>query len=165
MSKTTAALKPVSAARVREAYRAGLFKAPDAALPSLVGAKTKGVVRGRLNPLAVEAFNKAMKAKGEVYGGEKSGITASKTVEVPMFSAKTGRPVKPITKTLDEVRAAAGITGKKGRISKADLHRAALAFGSGEPKVKAATPAKPKTTGPKASPVTMAKATDATPTK
>lgn len=145
MSKSTKSPVAVSAARVREAFRNGEFTAPDAALPSLVGAKTSGVVRGRLSPLAVAAFNEQV--KGEVYAGEKrGGADLAKTVEVPMFSAKTGRPVKPITRTLDEVRAAAGTTGKKGRISKDDLHRAALVFGSGEPKVTA--PAKVKAVAP-----------------
>lgn len=122
----------VSAARVREAFTAGLFTAPDEALPSLVGRNGDGRVRGRLNPLAVKAFNEQV--KGERYAGEKSEVEA-KTVTLTMYSPKTGRAVKPITKPIAEVRKAAGVEGKKGRLSKADLHAAALAFGSGEPKV------------------------------
>lgn len=134
----------VNAARVRAAFAAGEFTAPDAALPSLLGGsytKTKGyqagtgVIRGRLNPLAVEAFNEQV--KGEVYAGEKAKDAVGgnvKTVEVPMFSAKTGRPVKSVTRTLSEVRTLAGVEGKKGRLSKADLLAAAVALGSGEPK-------------------------------
>lgn len=139
----------VNAARVRAAFAAGEFTAPDAALPSLLGgsySKTKGyqagtgVIRGRLNPLAVESFNEQV--KGEVYAGEKKGGIGGnvKTVEVPMFSAKTGRPVKPVTRTLAEVRTLAGVEGKKGRLSKADLLAAAVALGSGTPKVKAVAP-------------------------
>ena len=143
MSKSTkrSVATPVSAKRVRAAFAAGEFTAPDEALPSLIGGSytktggfvesTSGLVRGRLNPAAIEAFN--AQVKGEVYAGEKSNVEA-RTVEVPMFSPKTGRPVKPVTKTLAEVRAAAGVEGKKGRLSQADLHRAAVAFGSGEPK-------------------------------
>lgn len=130
MSKRTPAT-PVPAKRVRAAFAEGLFTAPDKALPSLIGKNGDGKVRGRLHPEAVAAFNEQV--KGEVYAGEKSKVE-QKTVEVPMFSPKTGRPVKPVVKTLAEVRAAAGISGKKGRISASDLHRAALAFGSGEPK-------------------------------
>lgn len=145
MAKSTKTVE-VTAARVREAYNEGLFEAPVEALPSLIGGSLRkvdgevqhvpsetGNVRGRLNPAAVEAFNAARKGK-EVYGGENRADLSSKTIEVPMFSAKTGRPVKPLTKTVAEVRAAAGIEGKAGRISRDDLRRAALAFGSGEPK-------------------------------
>lgn len=93
----------------------------------------QGTGRGRLgvNSPVVQAFLAAN--PGTTYS-EKSEAEV-KTVEVPMFSAKTGRPVKPIVRPIAEVRAAAGAQGKVGRLSAADLHRAALAFGSGEPKV------------------------------
>lgn len=146
MSKSTkrSVATPVSAKRVRAAFVAGEFTAPDEALPSLLGGtytKTggfvqseSGLVRGRLNPAAIAAFNEQV--SGEVYAGEKVNVEA-RTIEVPMFSPKTGRPVKSLVKPISEVRAAAGVEGKKGRLSAADLHKAAVAFGSGEPKAKA----------------------------
>lgn len=137
-SKPTA----VSAKRVREAFAAGEFTAPDEAKPSLMGgsySKTKGyvpsetgLIRGRLHPAAIAAFNEQV--KGEVYGGEKSGIGTSRTVEVPMFSPKTGRPVKARTVTLAEARALSGTEGQKGRLSKEALAKVAAALGSGTPK-------------------------------
>jgi hypothetical protein len=146
MSKSTTAPVLVSAARIREAFQAGLFTAPDAALPSLIGSKGDGNVRGRLNPLAVEAFE--AQVKGEQYAGEKQGGlgVASKTVEVPMFSPKTGRPVKSRTLTIGEVRTLAGVEGRKGRLSAAHIAAAAKALGSGDPKpVTVKAPAKTKT--------------------
>lgn len=116
-------------ALVRSAFHNGDLTVPDDALASMTGGP-QGRGRGRVAKFAVEAF--IALNPGAVYA-EKSGAGV-KTVEVPMFSPKTGRAVKSLTKTLAEVRTAAGIEGKKGRISGADLHVAALAFGSGEPK-------------------------------
>ena len=132
---------PVSAKRVRAAYAEGAFTAPDEALPSLLGgsySKTAGFtpsatgnIRGRLHPSAIEAFNEQV--RGEVYAGEKVQVD-TRTVEVPMFSPKTGRPVKSRTLPLSEARALAGAEGRKGRLSKADIQAVAKALGSGEPK-------------------------------
>lgn len=138
MSKSTRSAVVLTPARVREMHREGLLKNLDpAALPSLTGGP-QGRGRGRVHKAAIEAALKAS-PKGSTYG-EKTGLDA-RTVEVPMFSTKTGRPVKPVTKTLTEVREAAGIVGKKGRVSRDDLHRAALKFGSGEPAPAKAKPA------------------------
>jgi len=132
MSKN--ALKPVPARVVREFAREGRITITDAALDCVLGGP-QGRGRGRLNRDLIAAFN-AENGEGLVYAGEKSEAEV-KTVEVPMFSPKTGRPVKALVKPLSEVREAAGVKGKRGRLSAADLHAAALVFGSGEPKVKA----------------------------
>lgn len=140
----------VAASVVRAAFANGDFDAPDQALPSLLGGSytvkggfvpsETGLVRGRLHPLAIEAFNEQV--KGQQYAGEKAkGVVVGgpvKTVEVPMFSAKTGRPVKSRTLPIGEVRALAGKPDGRGRISAADLLVAAKALGSGEPKAPAA---------------------------
>lgn len=129
----------VTVAQVREAFAEGKFTARDESLPSLIGGTYKkstghvpgtGVIRGRMGPTAREDYLAAFPDHQivEVQSG------AVRTVEVPMFSPKTGRPVKPLTKTVAEVRAAAGAEGRKGRLSQADLRKAAIAFGSGEPK-------------------------------
>lgn len=124
MSKSTPT--PVSAARVREAYREGLFTVPEAALACLIGRNGDGKVRGRLNPLAVEAFNEQV--EGEVYAGEKSGAE-SKSITLPLtkMNAKGAVLKRPEDFPVREVRRLAGIEGKKGRIAQADLTRAAEA--------------------------------------
>jgi hypothetical protein len=71
----------VPASRVREAFNLGLFKAPEAAMASLVGKNGDGRVRGRLNPAAVQAFNEQV--KGEQYAGEKSAVEA-KSITLPL---------------------------------------------------------------------------------
>lgn len=141
MSKN--ALKPVPARVVREFAREGRVTLTDAALDCILGGP-QGRGRGRLNPDAIAAFN-AENGEGLVYAGEKSEAEV-KTVTVPMFSPKTGRPVKPLVKPLTEVRKAAGVEGKRGRLSASDLLAAAKAFGSGEPKA----PAAPKAAKPAA---------------
>ncbi len=126
MSKSTTSPVLVNAARVREAFRAGLFTAPDAALPSLMGKNGDGRVRGRLNPLAVEAFNAGV--KGEQYAGEKSTVE-SKSVTLPLtkMSAAGARLKRPESFPLSQVRTLAGVEGKKGRLSSAEVARAAEA--------------------------------------
>lgn len=155
MSKTT--VTTVAPSAVREAFRSGRLNVSD-----VLDAKGKPVnpasilgaggdvskCRGRVNPAFVAHFeantpNTIVREK----------FTAPRMVTVPMFSKKTGRPVKSIEKPVDEVRKAAGTTGKAGRLSQADLLAAAKAFGSGEPKaapVKAAKPVAKKTTKPAA---------------
>lgn len=126
MSKSTNILVP--AARVREAFQQGLFTAPDAALASLVGKNGDGRVRGRLNPLAVEAFNSQV--KGEQYAGEKSQVEgAGKSITLPLtkMTAAGARVKRPEDMPLREVRRLAGVEGKKGRLSKDDVARATAA--------------------------------------
>lgn len=124
MSKSNITLVPAS--RVREAFAAGEFTAPEAALPSLVGKNGDGRVRGRLNPLAVEAFNEQV--EGEQYAGEKSPVE-SKQVTLPLtkMNAKGARLKRPEAFPLSEVRALAGVVGKKGRLSAAEVAKAAEA--------------------------------------
>lgn len=124
MSKSTITLVPAS--RVRAAFAAGEFTAPEAALPSLIGAKGDGKVRGRLNPLAIAAFNEQV--KGEQYAGEKSKVEA-KSVTLPLtkMNAAGARLKRPEAFPLSEVRALAGVVGKKGRLSSAEVKAAAEA--------------------------------------
>lgn len=124
MSKSNITLVPAS--RVREAFAQGLFTAPEAALPSLVGKNGDGRVRGRLNPLAVEAFN--AQVEGEQYAGEKSAVEG-KTITLPLtkMTAAGARVKRPETFPLARVRSLAGVEGKKGRLSKAEVERAAEA--------------------------------------
>lgn len=98
----------------------------------------QGKGRGRLNPAFVKAY---LDANGGEYVENK--VKGPATVQVPMFSPKTGRPVKPLVKTAREVREAAGKPDSRGRISRSDLHVAAKAFGSGDPKPKAKPKPKP----------------------
>lgn len=136
MSKNIAT--PVSAKSVRAAFAAGEFTAPTEALPSLVGGKTvkvdgvlthvpspSGLVRGRLNPAAVEAFNSQV--KGKVYAGEKAKVDGEgATITLPLRkpNAKGAMLKRPESFTNAQVRALAGISGRKGRISKEALVRA-----------------------------------------
>lgn len=127
MSKSTApAVVLVPASRIRAAFAAGEFTAPDEALASLIGRNGDGKVRGRLNPKAVEAFE--AQVPGEQYAGEKSQVE-SRTVSLPLtkMNAAGARLKRPETFTLTEVRTLAGIEGKKGRISSANLTAAAKA--------------------------------------
>jgi len=125
MSKSTAPVL-VPASRVRAAFAAGEFVAPEAALPSLIGRNGDGKVRGRLNPLAIAAFNEQV--KGEQYAGEKSPVE-SKQVTLPLtkMNAAGARLKRPEQFPLAEVRRLAGVTGKKGRLSKAEVEAAASA--------------------------------------
>jgi hypothetical protein len=116
MTKSNITLVPAS--RVRAAFAEGLFTAPEVALPSLVG-RTPGKVRGRLHPEAVAAFNEQV--KGEQYAGEKSAVE-SKRVTLPLTNLK-----RPEAFPLSEVRSLAGVTGKKGRLSAAEVATATQA--------------------------------------
>lgn len=131
MSKSIAT--PVPAKTVRTAFRDGTLdatKVTDAKgnpvnTASLFGASGDSTkVRGRIHPAFIAYFNENV--KGASYA-EKS-VAEKKTVEVPLNSPKTGRPIKPVTMTLAEVRALSGTTGKKGRVSSADLAAAGLAY-------------------------------------
>jgi hypothetical protein len=128
----------VSAARIRSAFAAGEFTAPTEALPSLIGGKvvkvdgtpthvpsTSGLVRGRLHPKAVEAFN--AQVKGEQYAGEKAKVE-DKTITLALTkpNARGARLKKPENFAPSEVRRLAGI-GNKGRIPQSALDKAAEA--------------------------------------
>lgn len=130
MSKS--ALKPVSAKVIRTAFRDGTLDASK-----VVDANGKPVnpvsifgtdgdvsrCRGRLNPAFAEFY--VANVKGTSYSEKVAEVS---TIEVPLNSPKTGRPIKPVTLPVSEVRALAGISGKAGRISKADLAKAGEAW-------------------------------------
>lgn len=124
MSKSKNIATPVPAKRVREAFAQGLFTVPDEGLACLVGKNGDGKVRGRLNPIVVEAFN--AQVTGEVYAGEKSPVEAkSVTLALTKPNAKGARLKRPESFPLAEVRKRAGVEGKAGRLSKANLAAAA----------------------------------------
>lgn len=126
------ALAPVDTKTIRNAFVTGALdaskvvdaKGKPVSTASLLGADGTGTkVRGRLHPAFVAAFEAANPGTVFVEGAEAN----VKTVEVPRTSAK-GRPMKPATLPIAEVRRLAGIEGKKGRISKADLAKAGAAL-------------------------------------
>lgn len=132
MSKSKNALAPVSAKFVRAAFRDGTLDASKvvdakgnavntASLFGASGDSTK--VRGRIHPAFVAAFNES----GLGTYAEKS-VAEKNMVTVPLNSPKTGRPIKPVSLPIGEVRVLAGIVGKKGRISSADLANAGRAY-------------------------------------
>lgn len=124
MSKRTNIATPVPAKRVREAFAEGLFTVPDEGLACLVGKNGDGKVRGRLNPVVIEAFN--AQVTGEVYAGEKSPVEAKAvTLDLTKPNAKGARLKRPESFPLAEVRKRAGVEGKAGRLSKANLAAAA----------------------------------------
>lgn len=146
MARKSQNTTPATDAEIRAAFANGEWTTDDdSLLPALQGgsySKTKGytpsesgLVRGRLSQRHRDAFTASTKRPTT---GEKVAVDRSQ-VEVPMFSPKTGRPVKPVVKTRSEVRALSGTEGKQGRISRADLLAAARALGSGEPKVAKAS--------------------------
>jgi hypothetical protein len=143
MARNTPAV-PATDAEIRAAYNDGSYvPTSDAFLPALAGgtySKTKGyipsesgLVRGRLSAAVREDFTAQTKrpTRGEFAKGERR--PSDKTVEVPMVSAKTGRPIKPRVLPLDEARALAGTEGKKGKMSAADLAKVAVALGGAAP--------------------------------
>lgn len=135
MSKSKNALAPVSAKQVRATFRDGTLdasKVVDAKgnavnTASLFGADgTSTKVRGRIHPAFVAAYN----ASGLGTYAEKS-IAEQNMVTLPLVSAKTGRPIKPVEVPIAQARALSGTTGKKGRLSSADLVAAAAAYQKG----------------------------------
>jgi hypothetical protein len=138
MARNTPAV-PATDAEIRAAYNDGSYKpSSDAFLPALAGgsySKTKGytpsesgLVRGRLSQAVREDFTAQTKrpTRGEFAKGE--ARPSNKTVEVPRVSAKTGRPIKSVVMPLSEAKALIGATGKKGRLSAADLAKVAAAL-------------------------------------
>lgn len=123
---------PVTAAQIRAAFRDGSLdasKVVDAkgnpVNAACLTSGPQGTGRGRINPALVQTFLDAN--PGATYN-QKASNAQPKTVEVPRVSPKTGRPVKPTTLPISEVRALAGVSGKKGRLSSADLDKAAAAL-------------------------------------
>lgn len=126
------ALTPVTTKTVRMAFVTGALdasKVVDAkgnpvSTASLLGADGTGEkVRGRLKPEFIDAYVAANPGTVFVEGPDAN----VKTVEVPRKSAK-GRDLKPAVLPIAEVRRLAGIEGKKGRLSKADLAKAGAAL-------------------------------------
>lgn len=133
-NSTTAPVLVATAAVVREAFAAGKFTAPEKALPSLNSG------RGRISPVAVEAFLASKAGKGYTMpflgNTDSEGnpvVKVSKpaaTIEVPRVSVDAKgrrRTLKPVTMTVAEVRALAGVEGKRGRLSKAAIEAAGAA--------------------------------------
>lgn len=92
----------------------GANKGKPANPASIVGGKTKGIVRGRVSPLFVAHFLAAN--PGTEYAEKTKAPEA--TVEVPRVS-KNGRALKSVTAPVSAVRAASGQA--KGRLSKASI--------------------------------------------
>ena len=137
MSKSTAALPVATAAVIRTAFGEGKFTAPDAALPSLIG--RNGVVRGRISPVAVEAFMAQVKgytAPVLTNSGTPKQTKAPALVEVPRTS-KAGKALKSVTLTRAEVLALAGKpANQRGALSKATIAAAGAAHVASGRKVK-----------------------------
>jgi hypothetical protein len=126
----------VSTATIRAAFAKGGTLNPakvtidgkPVSTASLFGADGSGTkVRGRIHPAFVAAFLDAN--PGTVFG-EGENAPASRTVDLPLVSAKTGRPIKPVTVPVSEAKALAGVKGKRGRLSSDELSRAAAAYQS-----------------------------------
>lgn len=116
---------------VRAAFAQGLFTVPEGVSAASLTGTNGGPVRGRIHPALVAALVAAHPRKYEAPAEGVKAAKAAKTVEVPQFSQKTGRPVKAATLPIAEVRTLAGKPGSKGRLSKADLTAAATALGFG----------------------------------
>ena len=138
--RSTKATTPVSAASIRAAFRDGergldphkvtVTKGDKEVAVSpacILGADGTGErVRGRLHPAFVAAYTAAFP---EHTYAEKS-VAEKRTVSLPLKSAKTGRPIKPVTVTVAEARALAGEPNGKGRLSASTLDKAAAAYQS-----------------------------------
>jgi hypothetical protein len=129
MSKRTVST-PVTAKTIRQAFQSGALDPAkvvnakgDAVNPACLFSGPQGKGRGRLNPAFVAAFLDAN--PGTTYAEK---VAEVKMVEVPLTSPKTGRPIKPVSLPISEVRTLAGVAGKKGRLSQADLTAAAKAY-------------------------------------
>lgn len=115
-------LVPVTAREIREAFARGEFTARDESLPSLRGGKS-GKVRGRIAPSAVEDFLAANPNRVLVASAE----AEVKTVTLPLTktNARGATLKRPEDFPITEVRALAGVEGKRGRLSKAHVEAAA----------------------------------------
>lgn len=119
-------LTPVPAKVVRKFAREGRITVTDKALASVMGRDGSGErVRGRLHPEVIAAFN-AENGEGLVYAGEKSSAEAKQvTLDLTKPNARGARLKRPEAFPIAEIRARAGVEGKKGRLSRADLTAAA----------------------------------------
>ena len=113
----------VNAQFIRQAAREGRVTLTDADLPAFTGGP-QGRGRGRLPKSAIAAFE--AENPGFVYAGEKSAVE-QKTVTLPLTkpNARGAMLKRPEDFPIKEVRQRAGVVGKKGRLSAADLTRAA----------------------------------------
>lgn len=117
--------KNVSASAVRIWANDNMDKVDAAGHLSLTGAN--GVVRGRLHPKVIEAFNRAN--KGKKYDPTvKVAPEASLIKHTVIVESKTGRKVpRTVTFTAAEARTLAGVPVKRGRLSQEVKDAAALA--------------------------------------
>lgn len=145
----------VTASTIREAFRNGTLNVADVkdakgnpvSPASILGADGTGTkVRGRLNPAFVAHF--VANTPGTAY---KEKVAERKTRALTYtVKDKAGRSRKrEVTLTIAEVRALAGVTGKKGRLSQADLDRAGEAYAASVRKPAVALE-KPQAGAPKA---------------
>jgi hypothetical protein len=120
----------VSTADIRAQFANGtLTPAKDVSTASLFGkdgTRSKpGKIRGRVHPAHVEVFLAAN--PGTVFG-EGEDAPPARTAMLPLLSAKTGKPIKPVEVSVTEAKALAGVKGKRGRLSSDELARAAKAY-------------------------------------
>jgi hypothetical protein len=136
MARSNKSVTPATDAEIRAAFRDGIYKpSSDALLPALAGGSfskkegykpsESGLVRGRLGAAAREDFTAVT---GRPAAGEGVKMVSTKTVEIPMVSQKTGRPIKPRVILLSEAKALAGVPDKKGRLSAAEVEKVAAAL-------------------------------------
>ncbi len=124
----------VSTAEIRAAFTGDnpLTPADGVSTASLFGANGTAAnpvkVRGRIHPAHRDVFLAAN--PGTVFG-EGDNAPASRTVDLPLVSAKTGRPIKPVNVPVAEAKRLAGVEGKRGRLSSAELVAAAAAYQKG----------------------------------
>lgn len=129
MSKSKSTV--VSTATIRAAFSGenALTPAEGVSTASLFGAAGDGSkVRGRIHPAHVAVYLDAN--PGHVFGEGKSAPPA-RTATLPLVSEKTGRPIKPVTVSVEEAKRLAGVAGKRGRLSSAELVKAAAAYQKG----------------------------------
>lgn len=102
---------------------------------SILGADGSGAkVRGRVGPFFVAQYLAANPGHVFGQGTEKTdgpNKPAERTVDLPLLSAKTGRAIKPVNVPVSEAKSLAGVAGKRGRLSSAELVTAAAAYQKG----------------------------------
>ena len=119
----------VGTAAIRAQFLDGtLTPAKGVSTASLFGAngtrKSPGNVRGRIHPAHVQVFLDAN--PGTVFG-EGENAPAARTIKVPRKGAN-GRALSPVTLPVSEAKALAGVAGKRGRMSSAELEAAGAAY-------------------------------------
>lgn len=124
----------VNTATIRAAFMGdnALTPAEGVSTASLFGANGTASapvkVRGRIHPAHRDVFLAAN--PGTVFG-EGENAPAKRTVDLPLVSEKTGRPIKPVTVPVTEAKRLAGVEGKRGRLSSDELVAAAAAYQKG----------------------------------